>query len=96
MYAVPAGRFFMFAPAMVGEKFVVDHVSNASTIVVETLSLSPRVFELYGFYSSQEAENLVDEALAETSETHKLHRSTTGATSGKVYSYVCVGVFLSF
>jgi hypothetical protein len=88
LYAVPAGRFFVFAPAMVGEKFIVDHVPNASTLVVETLSLSPRVFELYSFFSSQEAESLVEEALAETSETHKLHRSTTGATNGKVYSYV--------
>jgi hypothetical protein len=88
LYAVPAGRFFMFAPSAIGEKFVVDHIPDIQPIVVESMSLSPRVFELYDFYSEQEAAQLVDEALSETSETHKLHRSTTGATVGQVFEYV--------
>lgn len=86
LYAVPTGRMFMLAPIFVGEKFVIDHVPDAKTIVAEVLSLVPRVFELHDFYSLEEASNLIDEALSETSETHKLHRSTTGATDGKVYS----------
>lgn len=88
LYAVPAGRFFMFAPSTIGEKFVVDHIPDIQPIVVETMSLSPRVFELYDFYSEQEAAQLIDEALSETSETHKLHRSTTGATVGQIFAYV--------
>jgi hypothetical protein len=88
LYAVPAGRYFMFAPSAIGERFVVDHIPDIQPIVVETLSLSPRVFELHDFYSEQEATQLIDEALSETSETHKLHRSTTGATVGQIFAYV--------
>jgi hypothetical protein len=77
----------MFAPFYVGERFVVDHVNDTigELIVVETISLNPRVFEIYNFFSKQEAQQLIDKALSETSESHKLHRSTTGATGGSIY-----------
>ena len=89
--AVPAGRVFMFAPSFVGEKFVVDHVPESEPIVVEVLNMEPRLFELHGFFSKDEATQLIEHALTETSETHKLHRSTTGAVSGSIYKYVYDG-----
>ena len=87
LYAVPAGRMFMFAPKYIGERFLVHEVEDwPDPIVVETLSLEPRVFELYNFFSSTEAKALIDKALSETSETHKMHRSTTGAVGGSIFA----------
>mmetsp|Transcript_22553 Transcript_22553/g.63889 ORF Transcript_22553/g.63889 Transcript_22553/m.63889 type:complete len:622 (+) Transcript_22553:230-2095(+) len=86
LYAVPAGRVFMFAPSYIGETFVLDHLTmpNAMTeeanvhITLEVMSLSPRVFDIKNFFSVQESIHLVDRALKETSPTHKIKRSTTG------------------
>jgi hypothetical protein len=44
------------------------------------------VFEIYDFFSTTEADELIGKSQKETSATHKLHRSTTGATNGQVYS----------
>ena len=82
LYAVPAGRVFMFAPSYVGEIFELPHVegSNSQTIYLETLSVSPRVFDVFNFFSREESQELVDRAKAETSESHKIKRSSTGAS----------------
>jgi 2OG-Fe(II) oxygenase superfamily len=79
-YAVSAGRVFMFAPHHVGEMFHLHHVAgkDGQPISLEVLSLEPRVFDVHNFFDLDEANDLVEKALAETSETHKLHRSTTG------------------
>lgn len=52
LYAVSAGRVFMFAPHHVGEVFELPHVETLSGLPVslEVLSLSPRVFEIYNFF----------------------------------------------
>lgn len=80
VYAVPAGRVFMFAPKYVGELFEMPHVSGreGQPISIEVLSLEPRVFDVFNFFSPEEADELIKKALSETSETHKLSRSTTG------------------
>jgi hypothetical protein len=80
IYAVPAGRVFMFAPKYVGELFEMPHVSGreGQPISLEVLSLEPRVFDVFNFFSPEEADELIQKALGETSETHKLSRSTTG------------------
>jgi hypothetical protein len=80
IYAVPAGRLFMFAPKFVGELFEMPHVSGreGQPISIEVLSLEPRVFDVFNFFSTEEADELIEKALSETSETHKLSRSTTG------------------
>jgi hypothetical protein len=90
LYAVPAGRFFMYAPSYVGERFVLDRMQRSAPsqqpIVLEVLSTEPRVFEVHNFYSTEEAADLVEQALGESSESHKFHRSTTGAVNGQVFS----------
>jgi hypothetical protein len=88
LYAVPAGRVFMFAPSYVGEVFKLTHVTGLKEepISIEVLSLEPRVFDIHNFFSPDEAQGLIEKALAETSETHGLHRSTTGTSEKAVFS----------
>jgi hypothetical protein len=80
----------MYAPSLVGERFVLDRMRDSAPsgepVVLEVLSTNPRVFELHNFYSADEASRLIQEALSETSESHRFHRSTTGAVNAKVFS----------
>jgi hypothetical protein len=86
LYAVPAGRLFVFAPSYVGQVFDLSYLMDPSDysqkevqpITLTVLSLSPRVFDIHNAFSEEEAAALVTRALAETSPTHKLSRSTTG------------------
>jgi hypothetical protein len=90
LYAVPAGRVFMFAPAYVGEIFRLDHLKllpdKTKPIYLEVLSTSPRVFDILNVFTPEEAEEVVERALNETSPTHRIKRSTTGATENSVFS----------
>jgi hypothetical protein len=88
LYAVPAGRVFMFAPSYVGEIFHLPHVEGADSkpIYLEVLSLSPRVFDVFNFFSREESKELVDKAMAENSDSHRIKRSTTGASGHNVNS----------
>lgn len=87
LYAVPAGRVFMFAPQYVGEVFELPHVLDlaGNPLSLEVLSLNPRVFDIHNFFSEAEAQELIDKALHEQTETHKLHRSTTGTVGASVF-----------
>jgi len=88
LYAIPAGRVFMFAPSYVGEIFHLPHVEGASNkaIYLEVLSLKPRVFDVFNFFNREESKELVDRAIAEKAESHRIKRSTTGASSKSVNS----------
>ncbi|KAL3940309.1 MAG: hypothetical protein SGBAC_005136 [Bacillariaceae sp.] len=88
LYAVPAGRVFMFAPAHVGEIFHLNHVkgSDDMPIYLQVMSLEPRVFDVFNFFSRDESQQLVDKAIAETSETHRIKRSSTGASGYNINS----------
>ena len=87
LYAVPAGRLFQFASSFVGEKFILNHVPGADggPVVVETINLHPRLFELYNFFSKEDAKDLIAKTKEETREDYAMHRSRTGATSKSVY-----------
>ena len=82
LYAVPAGRVFMHAPSFVGEIFELPHVQGplGMPVSLKVLSVSPKVFDVYNFFTKEESEDLVKRALEETSETHRIKRSTTGTT----------------
>lgn len=88
LYSVPAGRVFMFAPSFVGEIFHLPHVPGAGDkpIYLEVMSLEPRVFDVFNFFNREESKDLVDRALAEKSDTHRIQRSTTGAGDKSVNS----------
>jgi hypothetical protein len=62
LFAVPAGRVFMFAPSYVGEIFHLGHVEGADDkpIYLKVLSVEPRVFDVFNFFSREESQELVD------------------------------------
>jgi len=82
LYAVPAGRVFMFSPSYVGEIFDLPHatVEPHKPVSLEVISLSPRVFDIKNFFSLEESNAIVEKALHETSETHRIKASSTGAS----------------
>ena len=86
LYAVPAGRVFMHAPSYVGEVFELPHVKGPKGLPVslEVISVVPRVFDVHNFFTKEESADLVKRALEETSESHKIKRSTTGAQGKSV------------
>lgn len=90
LYAVPAGRVFIFAPAYVGEIFRLDHLKLLpdvnKPIYLEVLSTRPKVLDILNVFTPEEADEVVRRALAETSPTHKIKRSTTGTTENSVFS----------
>ena len=88
LYAVPAGRVFIFAPKYVGEIFELPHVKVPQNLPVwlEVISLKPRVFDIYNFFDREESAAIVDKALKETSDTHRIKRSSTGASGYNVNS----------
>jgi len=86
IYAVPAGRIFMFAPSYVGEIFEIEHVPSKidQPISLKVMSLSPKVFDVINFFDKDESKDIVSKAIAETSESHKMKRSSTGASGYNV------------
>jgi len=88
LYAVPAGRVFIFAPKYIGEIFELPHVTFKEDLPVslQVISLSPRVFDIYNFFSRDESSRIVDKAIKETSETHRMKRSSTGASGYNINS----------
>jgi hypothetical protein len=81
LYAVQAGRVFLFAASYVGQRIDLPHVTGGNPslpVYLEVLSVRPAVFDLHNFFSKDESAALVDRALKETKETHKIKRSTTG------------------
>ncbi|KAL7540883.1 hypothetical protein ACHAXR_010453 [Thalassiosira sp. AJA248-18] len=88
LYAVQAGRVFIFAPKYVGEIFELPHVKVPRDLPVwlEVISLSPRVLDVFNFFDRDESAAIVDKATKETSETHRIKRSSTGASGYNVNS----------
>jgi len=88
LYAVQVGRVFIFAPQYVGEIFELPHVKVPRDLPVwlEVISLQPRVFDVFNFFDRDESAAIVDKALKETSETHRMKRSSTGASGYNVNS----------
>ena len=87
LYAVPAGRVFMFAPSRVGETIDLPHVTGANPskpVYLEVLSLQPRVFDLHNFFTRDESETLINTALKESREDYRIKRSSTGNTGYRV------------
>jgi hypothetical protein len=87
LYAVPAGRVFMHVAAYVGQIIELPHVKGADPnqlVFLKVLSVSPAVFDLYNFFTKGESQELVARALAETKESHRIKRSTTGSVGRQI------------
>ena len=80
LWLVPKGREFIWPTFKKGHLVEVRHVKsgNGEPIVVETLSESPKVFRLNNFFTTEEADELIANALNMNDPVHGLHRSTTG------------------
>lgn len=77
----------MFAPAYVGEIFRISHVRhplNPEPVTLRVMSVSPKVFDVVDFFHEDESKAIVDKALKETSESHRIKRSSTGASGYNV------------
>lgn len=87
LYAVPAGRVFLHSAAHVGQIIDLPHVKGGDPnkpVYLEVLSVSPAVFDLHNFFTRAESQDLVDRALAETKESHRIKRSTTGNVGAQI------------
>ena len=84
IYAVPAGRVFMFAPRFVGEVLTIDHVRGASnkSVSLTALSIRPRVWEISNFLNLADAADLVRQALIRDGESIMLKPSTVDGSEG--------------
>jgi hypothetical protein len=83
LYAVPAGRVFMFAPSHVGQVIPLPHITGGDPnqpVELHVLSVHPRIFDITNFFTKAESNDVVQRALQETRDTHKIKRSSTGAT----------------
>lgn len=94
IFIVPLGRLFIWPTFFVGHIARVTHISLSSTvennygsstnnkehdtIEIETISMEPKIFKIRNFFSTSEAEKLVDTALKTTANDYKLKRSSTG------------------
>lgn len=88
VYIVPFGRLFMWPSHKVGHQAQLKHIGMpvGKPIILETVSLRPRVFRLLNFFSEAEADTLVNNALSISEEDFRLKRSSTGATGYNVDS----------
>ena len=84
LFVVPEERIFVFPPFEVGHKSVLEHIRTSTSdhdkVIIETLSISPRVFRLHNYLSEKEADELMSNALAQTAHDHILRRSSVGTT----------------
>ena len=72
-----------------GEIFELNHLvlkpDPDKPVALKVLSTDPRVFDILNIFSEDEADAIVSRALAETSPSHRMHRSTTGTTENAVF-----------
>ena len=80
LWAVPQEQRFMYAPLAVGREVVLtDLAPLGNPVVLRALSQRPRIFEIINFFSEEDADFLISNALSIKAETHRLKRSTTGS-----------------
>jgi hypothetical protein len=81
LFAVPAGRLFLHTPFYIGQSIALPHVNGVTDkpIYLKVLSIEPKVFEIFNFFSQLENEDIIDRILKETKDSHRIKRSSTGA-----------------
>ena len=87
LYAVPAGRMFLHTPSYVGQIIPLPHVQGGDPslpVYLQVLSVRPAVFDVHNFFTKTESQDLVNRTLAETKESHRIKRSSTGASGYNV------------
>eukprot|EP01038_Epipyxis_sp_PR26KG_P012077 gene12077-16162_t len=82
VFVVPEGRLFMLPTQGIGYRTEINHIGmrQGKPIILETISVEPRIFKVYNFFTEEEADKLIENALSLSDDTHRLKRSSTGAT----------------
>jgi len=86
LYAVPAGRVFMFAPTHVGQIIALPHIQGGDPgqpVYLQVLSIRPRIFDIVNFFDRRDSDDIVEGVLQETREAYRMKRSSVGSTAHK-------------
>jgi hypothetical protein len=81
LFFVDEGKLFIWPSFELGHRAIASSVTdppNDNPVVLETLSTSPRVFRIYNFFTEEDSEALIQNALKLTEEDYRLKRSSTG------------------
>lgn len=90
VFHVPRGRLFIWPTYELGHRTMASNValpSGYKPIVVETLSAEPRVFKVYNFFTEEESDILIKNALEMKGEDYRLKRSSTGTNGYNIDTY---------
>ena len=77
LWMVPNNRLFMWPTFAIGSKVTVEDVVSpvaGEKIVLETISREPKIFRVYNFFSEEESEEILRNAMAATDEEYRLKR----------------------
>lgn len=77
LWMVPKNRLFMWPTFSIGNKVTVRNVVSpvaGEKIVLETISREPKIFRVYNFFSEEESEEMIQNAVAATEEEYRLKR----------------------
>ena len=83
LYVADYGRAFVWPTFSIGHEVVFPNfhdLPSEKPLIVKTISETPRVFRLINFISEEEADSLIEYALTVDIPSHKLKRSSVGAT----------------
>ncbi len=80
IFFVENGKLFIWPTFEYGHKEILSHIetTNKKLIEIQTISQNPRVFHILNFFSDEEAEYMVKQALSATHDSFRLKRSSTG------------------
>ena len=82
LWWVPKSRLFMWPTFDIGHIAEVRDVPSpvsGEKIVLETISIEPKVFRVYNFFTEEETDEMIHNALSATEDQYRLKRSSTGA-----------------
>ena len=82
LWWVPKSRLFMWPTFGIGHIAEVRDIPSpvaGEKIVLETISVEPKIFRIYNFFSKEETDEMIHNALTATEDQFRLKRSSTGA-----------------
>ena len=77
VWMVPKNRLFMWPTFEIGNKAIVRDVVSpvaGEKIILETISREPKIFRVFNFFSEEESEEMIQNAMAATEEEYRLKR----------------------
>lgn len=78
LYVVPKNRYFYWPYVHLGHRAYIKNPNYEKTVVLESLSESPRIFLIHDLMDMDEADFLINNSLSIHDSVAGMHRSTTG------------------